>query len=115
MEWCPARWSVFLSLLIFPCTIKSRSSLLALAHPGGPSCGGVVVVNSTFLVVYREQMQQQKSYLSSISTSGCAASCDSSAEVSDLALLNLHKKNDSKSNTSQGSAYSVSRPHRTTT
>ena len=25
-----------LALLIFPCTIKSRSSLLALAHPGGP-------------------------------------------------------------------------------
>jgi len=25
-----------LPLLIFPCTIKSRSSLLALAHPGGP-------------------------------------------------------------------------------
>ena len=48
MEWCPARWSVCLPLLIFPCTIKSRSSLLALAHPGGPGkravkqlwCGG---------------------------------------------------------------------------
>ena len=25
-----------LPLIIFPCTIKSRSSLLALAHPGGP-------------------------------------------------------------------------------
>jgi len=36
MEWRPARWSVCLSLLIFPCTIKSRSSLLAPAHPGGP-------------------------------------------------------------------------------
>ena len=33
MEWRPAGWSV----LIFPCTIKSRSSLLALAHLGG--CG----------------------------------------------------------------------------
>jgi len=29
MEWRPAWWSVCLSLLIFPCTIKSRSSLLA--------------------------------------------------------------------------------------
>jgi len=28
--------SVCLPLLISPCTIKSRSSLLALAHPGGP-------------------------------------------------------------------------------
>jgi len=36
MEWHPAGWPVCLPLLIFPCTIKSRSSLLALAHPGGP-------------------------------------------------------------------------------
>jgi len=35
MEWRPAGWSVCLPLSIFPCTIKSRSSLLALAHPGG--------------------------------------------------------------------------------
>jgi len=27
---------VCLPLLIFPCTIKSRSSVLAPAHPGGP-------------------------------------------------------------------------------
>jgi len=32
MEWRPAGWSVCLPLLIFPCTIKSRSSLLAPAH-----------------------------------------------------------------------------------
>jgi len=36
MEWRPAGWSVCLPLLIFPCTIKSRSSLLAPVHPGGP-------------------------------------------------------------------------------
>jgi len=36
MEWRPAGWSVSLPLLIFPCTIKSRSSLLAPPHPGGP-------------------------------------------------------------------------------
>jgi len=36
MEWFPAGWSVCLPMLIFRCTIKSRSSLLALAHPGGP-------------------------------------------------------------------------------
>jgi len=36
MEWHPAGWLVCLPLLIFPCTIKSRSSLLAPAHPGGP-------------------------------------------------------------------------------
>jgi len=35
MEWRTAGWSVCLPLLIFPCTIKSRSSLLALAHLGG--------------------------------------------------------------------------------
>jgi len=50
MEWCPAGWSVCLPLLICPCTIKSRSSLLAPAHPGGPGkravngCNSVVVV-----------------------------------------------------------------------
>ena len=36
MEWHPAGWSVCLPLLIFPYTIKSRSSLLEPAHPGGP-------------------------------------------------------------------------------
>ena len=36
MEWHPAGWLMCLHLLIFPCTIKSRSSLLAPAHPGGP-------------------------------------------------------------------------------
>jgi len=36
MEWRPAGWSVYLPLLILPCTIKSRSSLLAPAHTGGP-------------------------------------------------------------------------------
>ena len=36
MDGRPAGWSVCLRLLIFPCTIKSRSSLLAPAHPGGP-------------------------------------------------------------------------------
>jgi len=36
MEWRPAGWSVCLPLLIFSCTIKSRGSLLAPAHMGGP-------------------------------------------------------------------------------
>jgi len=36
MEWRPAGWLVCLHLLIFPCTIKFRCSLLAPAHPGGP-------------------------------------------------------------------------------
>jgi len=36
MEWRPAVWSVCLPLLISPCTIKTRSSLLAPAHAGGP-------------------------------------------------------------------------------
>jgi len=57
MEWRPAGWCVYLRLpvLIFPCTIKSRSSLLAPAHPGGPGkmavkwlwCGVVVVRHCT--------------------------------------------------------------------
>ena len=36
MEWHPAGWLVCLPLIIFPCTIKCRSSLVAPAHPGGP-------------------------------------------------------------------------------
>jgi len=36
MEWRKAGWSVCLPLLIFPCTIKFRSSLPTPAHPGGP-------------------------------------------------------------------------------
>ena len=36
IEWRPAGLSVCLPLLIFPCTIKSRSSFLAPAHPGSP-------------------------------------------------------------------------------
>jgi len=41
MEWRPAGWSVCLPLLIFPCTMKSRSSLMAPAHPVGPGKGAV--------------------------------------------------------------------------
>jgi len=48
MEWHPTGWSMCLPVLIFPCTIKSRSSLLVPAHPCGPGkravkwlwCGG---------------------------------------------------------------------------
>ena len=49
MEWCPASWSVSASVNL-PCTIKSRSSLLAPALPGGPGkravngCGVVLVL-----------------------------------------------------------------------
>ena len=63
MEWRPAGWSVCLPLLIFPCTIKSRSSLLAPAHPGGPGkravkrlwCGGGAFIALTVLVWHLER------------------------------------------------------------
>jgi len=43
MEWRPAGWSICLRLLIFPCTctMKSRSFLLAPAHPVDPGKGAV--------------------------------------------------------------------------
>jgi len=44
MEWRPAGWLVCLPLLIFPCTIKSRSSLLAPAHPWSRKKGRKMVV-----------------------------------------------------------------------
>ena len=54
MEWGPAGWSACLPLLIFPCTMKSRSSLLAPAHLGGPGKRAVkqlcVCVNDSTIV-----------------------------------------------------------------
>jgi len=53
---------VGVSATIFPCTIKSRSSLLAPTHPGGAGkravkrlwwCGGVVVVCVICVFSYR--------------------------------------------------------------
>jgi len=51
MEWRPAGWSVCLPLLISPCTIKSRSSLLALAHPDVPGKKTTVNWRKTVVVV----------------------------------------------------------------
>ena len=39
MEWLLSGWSVCLPLSVFPCTIKSRNSLVAMAHPDGPGKG----------------------------------------------------------------------------
>jgi len=50
-EWCPAGLSVCLPLLIFPCTIKSRSSLLAPAHLGGRGKGPLSSSNVCVCVV----------------------------------------------------------------
>jgi len=52
MEWRPTRWSVCLPLLIFPCTMKSRSSLLAPAHLGGPAKRAIERLWWWFLVSY---------------------------------------------------------------
>jgi len=53
MEWRPAGWLVRMPLLIFPCTTKSKSSLLAPAHPGGHGKRAVkkVVVVAVVVVV----------------------------------------------------------------
>ena len=51
MDWRPAGWSVCLPLLIFPCTIKSRSSLLAPAHPGGPAEKGRKTVVCVCIII----------------------------------------------------------------
>ena len=66
MEWHPAGWSACLPLLIFPCTIKSRSSLLAPAHPRGPAkraikwlwCG-VIISNATMQRCNKQQFLNQ--------------------------------------------------------
>jgi len=51
MEWRSAGWSVCLPLLISPCTIRSRSSLLAPAHPGGPRKRAVKRLLCSFCVI----------------------------------------------------------------
>jgi len=56
-EWRPAGWFVCLPLLIFPCTIKSRSSLLATAHAGGP---GKRAVKQLYCGGYCERKQTDK-------------------------------------------------------
>jgi len=72
MEWRPAGWSVCLPLLIFPCTIKSRSCLLAQAHPGGPRrraakrlwwCGvGIWTPSNTWFLGPPESISQMPSW-----------------------------------------------------
>jgi len=64
MEWRPAGWSVCLPPFIFACTIKSRSSLLAPAHPGGPGKRAV-----KWLCVGHKALTQ------SINQSGCYSIC----------------------------------------
>jgi len=67
MEWRPAGWSVCLPLLMFPCTIKSRSSLLAPAHQGGPGKRAVVVV----YVIRTTQGGLEKANLTNIDSDFC--------------------------------------------
>ena len=70
MEWRPAGSSVCLPLLISPCTIKSRSSLLAPAHPGGPGkravkwlwCGCGITVKILFSVLLRIHGSMTEAY-----------------------------------------------------
>jgi len=60
MEWLPAGWSVCLPLLIFPCTIKTRSSLLAPAHPGGPRKRVVKRLCVCVLLIFDRVIQKVK-------------------------------------------------------
>jgi len=64
MEWRPGGWSVCLPLLIFPCTIKSGSSLLAPAHPGGPGKRAIkrlcVCVTSGLCSLHSEQYKPSR-------------------------------------------------------
>jgi len=63
MEWRPAGWSVCLPMLISPCTIKSRSSLLAPAHPGGPGKRGRKMVVCVCVVTQRSEQFQQNNQI----------------------------------------------------
>jgi len=53
MEWRPAGWSVCLPVLIFPCTIKSRSSLLHRLTQVVPEKGRKKFVVVVFKKIFR--------------------------------------------------------------
>jgi len=59
----PAGWPVCLPLLLFPCTVKSRSSPLAPAHPGGP---GKRAVNGSGLAVFVERQEGHPAHRKSV-------------------------------------------------
>ena len=82
---------MFLPLLIFPCTLKSRSSLLAPADPGGPEkravkrlwCGGyqdilryelsqclVIIIVVVTIVAVRGWLKKQEHWLLCVTTLG---------------------------------------------
>jgi len=60
MEWRPSGWSMCLPLLIFPCTIKSRSSLLAPDHPADP---GKKAVKLGFLLIFLFSRTEPSPYI----------------------------------------------------
>jgi len=69
MEWRPAGWSVCLPLLIFPCTIKSRSAFLAPAHPDGPRKRAVKRLCVCMCIYSKNVQAQQHPYQPRISMS----------------------------------------------
>jgi len=77
MEWRPAGCSMCLPLLIFSCTIKSRSSLLVPAHPGGPRKRAVKLLwwwLKSQLLIYQESISVIYVSFSSASVAGCSYS-----------------------------------------
>jgi len=99
IEWHPARLSVCLPLLIFPCTIKSRSSLLAPAHPGGPGksvvkrlwCGGggawSIIINTVLIIATKStRVATHGTWLLITCTFVCMVCCAGMWAV----ILNLH-------------------------
>jgi len=83
MEWHPAGWSVCLPLLIFPCTTKSRSSLLAPADPGGPGKNKRVVYETVVVEdgthIYKKSANQgimitRKKWMDTVSVLMCFGS-----------------------------------------
>jgi len=66
MEWRPVI-SVCLPPLIFPCTTKSRSSLLAPAHPG---CPGKTAVKRLWWWLKYDRMREDIRYTCDVSSTG---------------------------------------------
>jgi len=100
MEWRPARWSMCLPLLIFPCTIKSRTSLLPPAHPGWSRKKGrktAVVVCGLFAVPYGKDRCLEEIHLEQLLVSNVAAIVqENSKDPGDIGKLVFNPRAPSK-------------------
>ena len=96
-----------LPLLIFPCTIKSRSSLLAPAHPGGPGkravkrlwlwCGTMIIV---IIISFKLRDDRQRERLKTLSNCCGVTMNDDVKSLSSFTIKSITRSDESSIATS---------------